>query len=336
MTSRRLLLVTPTFHDYWRSIASAFAELGYAVEVCRYDAFETAAAKVRNKLSFELPERVGLDRPAAVRALMTGRAVAAVRQVRPDVVLTVKGDQLDAPFWDAVDGAAARHVLWLYDELRRTRHTPASLARPEAIASYSALDAQALADSGRRAIHVPLAYDPAYEPRPAPRMPEVTFIGARYPGREATLSQLVEAGVAVRAYGRQWSSHPVDRLRTWQLARPAVPAGRDLDRVAAYTVMAASRATLNIHGDQDGFTMRTFEACGVGALQLLDRHDVEDLYEPGVELLTYAGVEELVDLCGRAAREPSWAQGIRDAGLKRTAAEHTFAHRAATLEALWA
>lgn len=335
MTSRRLLLVTPTFHDYWRSIASAFAELGYAVEVCRYDAFESPLAKVRNKVAFELPERVGLGRAGAARELMTQRAVEAVVRTRPEVVLTVKGDQLDPAFWDAVDDVRARHVLWLYDELRRTQHTPASLARPEAIASYSALDTRALTQAGRRAVHVPLAYDAAYTPLPAPRVPEVTFIGARYPGREATMSQLVARGVPVRAYGRQWSTHPVDRARTWQLARPDVPAGRDLGRVAAYTVMAASRATLNIHGDQDGFTMRTFEACGVGALQLLDRGDVEGLYEPGAELLTFADVDELVELCDRAAHEPAWAQGVRDAGRRRTLAEHTFTRRAATLAALW-
>ena len=28
--------------------------------------------------------------------------------------------------------------------------------------------------------------------------------------------------------------------------------------------MAASAATLNLHGDQDGFTMRTFEAAASG------------------------------------------------------------------------
>ena len=38
--------------------------------------------------------------------------------------------------------------------------------------------------------------------------------------------------------------------------------------------MAGARANVNIHGDQDGFTMRTFETCGVGALQLVDRADV--------------------------------------------------------------
>ena len=99
--------------------------------------------------------------------------------------------------------------------------------------------------------------------------------------------------------------------------------------------MAAAVATLNIHGDQDGLTMRTFEASGVGGLQLLDRSDLGGLYEPGVELLTWSDDAELVDLCSRAAHDGQWSDGIREAGRRRTLAEHTFDHRVAVLAEAW-
>ena len=164
---------------------------------------------------------------------------------------------------------------------------------------------------------------------------EVVFVGARYPGREALLTDLATSGVPVRAYGRDWSGHPVDRLRTWRLRQPPVPHGRDLPRADAYAVMAGARATLNVHGDQDGFTMRTFEACGVGALQLVDRADVSRHYEPGVELAVFGSPEEAAELARRAATDRPWADGLRAAGRARTLAEHTFVHRARDLEALW-
>ena len=91
----------------------------------------------------------------------------------------------------------------------------------------------------------------------------------------------------VRAYGRDWSGHPVDRLRTWRVGTPACRPSATSPRAEAYDVMAASAATLNLHGDQDGFTMRTFEAAGVGGVQLIDRTDVDGLYEPGAEVLPW-------------------------------------------------
>ena len=99
--------------------------------------------------------------------------------------------------------------------------------------------------------------------------------------------------------------------------------------------MAASAATLNLHGDQDGFTMRTFEACGVGGVQLIDRTDVGGLYDDGVRA-------RLVDLdrgAGRAVRarpgRPRLGRrAARSGGRARTLAEHTFDHRVAVLEEL--
>nr|WP_281368091.1 glycosyltransferase [Helcobacillus massiliensis] len=97
--------------------------------------------------------------------------------------------------------------------------------------------------------------------------------------------------------------------------------------------MRDGAATLNIHGDQDGFTMRTFEACGVGAVQIIDRADVEGLYEPGRELLVASSADEAVDQAQRIVTDPSWARTIREAGKRRTLAEHTLVHRAEQLAA---
>ena len=147
---------------------------------------------------------------------------------------------------------------------------------------------------------------------------------------------MVAAGLPVRAYGRAWSRHPYDILRTKQFKDSGVPAGRDIDRSEAYGIMASSPATLNIHNNQDGFTMRTFEAPGVGALQVIDRPDVDRYYIPGEEVLVYQSIDELIEICTRIFRDPKWARKIREAGQKRTLAEHTFDQRVKILEQLWA
>ncbi|GGF51769.1 hypothetical protein GCM10011519_27230 [Marmoricola endophyticus] len=327
----RLLLVTPTFHGYGTSIADALRRRGHEVAEHRYD----DVGPVRKKLRYELPERLGRTSPEQLRAEITARTVARLRAERPEVVLVVKGDVLGEDFWGLLDERRLPRVLWLYDELARMAHPLDRLGQVGPVASYSPHDVARLDAAGVPARHLPLAHDPYVAHGAVREREDVVFVGARYPRREELLLGLQAAGVAVTAYGRDWSRHPVDRLRTWGGARPALPTGRDLDRPAAYAAMAGARGALNVHGDQDGFTMRTFEACGVGGLQLIDRSDVGELYEPGEELLVFHDLEHLVELLTRARTDAAWAERVRRRGAARTLAEHTVDHRVAVLEELW-
>lgn len=331
----RLLIVSPAFHGYWRSIERAFEQLGYETSTHCYDAHDTLGSKLVLKLRSELPARLGRPDDGSIARAQSVRARIAVHTTRPDRVLVIKGDTLTEPFWDALDRPHIPRTLWLYDELRRTRYTDAALARYDAIASYSHDDTTTLRAAGHAASHVALAFDPALTPVPR-QTNEVTFIGARYPRREALLVALQQAGVPVRAYGRDWSGHWFDRARTWRWDAPDLAAGRDLPLADGYAVMAGAPATLNIHGDQDGFTMRTFEACGVGGVQLVDRADVAEFYDPDDEVAVFGSADELIDLARRAIADDRWGDRLRVAARRRTLAEHTFAHRARSLEAAWA
>ena len=74
----------------------------------------------------------------------------------------------------------------------------------------------------------------------------------------------------------------------------------------------------------------------MGALQVIDRPDVDRYYIPGEEVLVYESIDELIEICTRIFRDPKWARKIREAGQKRTLAEHTFDQRVKILEQLWA
>lgn len=335
MTPRRILLVGPVFHGYTTSVADALRRAGHTVHVHHYDAHEGAADRLRTKLGTELPRLVGLrgEERRAVRR-RTAEAREALRDARPDLVLAIKADVLDASFWEDARRSGALTHLWLYDELRRMRLDPDVLAAVDVLTSYSAGDTADLVARGLPATHVANGFDPSLRVVPR-RSEDVLFVGARYPNREALLVALHERGVPVRAVGRDWSHHPVDRIRTWDVRRPGLPASRDVDRAEGYGLMAGAAANLNVHHDQDGFTMRTFEIPGVGGLQLVDRPDVAALYEPGAEVLVFTSVEEAAELAARALRDREWARGIGRAGRRRTLAEHTTDRRVRDLEARW-
>ncbi|MBW8172866.1 glycosyltransferase [Ornithinimicrobium sp. Arc0846-15] len=316
-------------------MTAALEQRGYLVSPLVYDELPTRRAKVHHKVRHELAERVGLSGTAAREQRISARVLSVLREVRPDVILVVKGDLLSDDVWQAFPGSGARTALWMYDELRRTRLTVERLRHVGPLASYSRLDTEALNAAGIDCVYVPGGFDSLHPVIPAPSTPEVSFIGARYPQRERLLTEVHSLGVPVRAYGRDWSHDWRDKARTWSRQRPDLPADRDIDRSRAYGVMAASTASLNVHGDQDGFTLRTFEAPGVGALPLEDRDEVSEFYDVGTETLTFAGAEEVLEHYLRAHTDLLWARRIREAGQRKTLEKHTLGHRMAELEKLW-
>lgn len=334
--TKRVLIVSPGFHGYYAAIARAFGELGYDVATVRYDAAATNKEKVWRKVRHELPSRLRGHDAHLSSEVVSQRTIQSLREAAPDLVLVVRGDVLTEEFWAEASRGGRPVAVWMYDEIRRTTFDPAMVAPHARLATYSAHDAEDLRGRGFDALHVPLGFDTTGGVSDTQLgTGEITFVGAPSPKRLGALRALQDHGMPVAAWGRGWSDHWVDRARTWRLASLGVPAGRDLPSEMTHAVMRNSAATLNIHGDQDGFTMRTFEAAGVGAVQLIDRDDVTEFYEPGREVLVFRDEAELLDLGRQVLASPRDFAELRSRARRRTLAEHTLRHRAQTLETLW-
>lgn len=330
----RILLLSPTFHGYAQSIARGFECEGYDVTLHEYDKLSGVRAKIGHKLRNELPAKVGLKANDGVRA---GKVTAdLIRQVHPDIALVIRGDGMDPEVHDALASVPAHRYLWLWDEVRRSHHTEEDFSRYDHLISYSPADTAALEARGRGCLHVANAFDHTMVPTSSRQTNRALFIGARYPRREQLLTDAASLGAPILTVGRGWSHHPFDRLRTWEWTRPDIPALRDIPREEGYALTAGAPGAINIHFDQDGFTMKTFEVPGVGGVQLVDRADVSEFYEPGTEVLVFETAPELAELVNRCIHDDRWADGIRQAGQKRTLAENTFAHRARRIATLWA
>lgn len=320
--------MSPVFHGYWSAIEAALTACGHEVTTYCYDS-GNGPARLRNAVAHRI-------RGAQLPAAAPDQAASTLRNTRPDAILVVKGDTLNALWWDAVARSGARTAVWLYDELTRMKYSTQTLAAVDAVFSYSPDDVAALNKMAITARHLPDGYDALthFTPR---HSEAVSFVGARYPAREQALVSLAARGIPVIAYGREWSRHPWDILRTGRWKPAGVAGERDLPRADYYGIMAGSVATLNVHGDgHDGFSMRTFEAPGVGALQLIDRPDVGRHYDVGSEVLVFTTTDELAAHIEHAQQEPTWAQTVRDAGRRRTLAEHTLTHRMREVAATWA
>jgi spore maturation protein CgeB len=333
----RILLIAPLFHGYSRAIGQALESRGHDVQLWHYDELRSPSEKLRHKLVHELPDLVrGEGGFVRLQEQTTQRAVEIVRNARPDVALVIKGDVLLPDFWQAASSSAGLTHLWLYDEVRRMRHSPTTFRMVDRLTTYSRLDRDRLVAEGLEVSYVANAFDDTLaDVAPIPT-PSFLFVGARYKNRERMMVELDRRGLPVLAVGRGWSHHPFDRARTWSWRRPDLPFLRDTPRADAYALMAGAAGNLNSHFDQDGFTMRTFEIPGMGGLQLIDRADVSEFYEPDDEVLVYDSVDELTELCQRAMRDRAWAASIGARARRRTLAEHTFAHRVPLLEEQWA
>lgn len=147
--------------------------------------------------------------------------------------------------------------------------------------------------------------------------------GNYYGYRQFLVRRLAEAGVELSLYGRpppRWSEAAVRaRFR-----------GRYIVRAEKSVVFHAALGCLNSTHLSEGQSLncRAFEICGAGGLQLIEpKAALQDCYEPGREVLTYNSVAEIIDHLEHARANPVWARSIREAGYRRTLADHTYRHR---------
>jgi hypothetical protein len=107
-----------------------------------------------------------------------------------------------------------------------------------------------------------------------------------------------------------------------------------------FRVLHHSKIALNRHIDvatDHANNMRLYEATGVGTLLLTDaKSDLATLFEPGIEVVAYAGEDELVDAVRHYLAHDDERTAIAQAGQARTLGEHSYADRMKELVAILA
>jgi spore maturation protein CgeB len=174
-----------------------------------------------------------------------------------------------------------------------------------------------------------LSGDPAGE-----RPYGLTFVGGLDPCLHSRGVRLLERlaselELEVWGYGADGLS-PRSPLRRWYRGQAW---GLDM-----YEVLASSRITLNRHieaAEGHANNMRLYEATGVGALLATDDGaNLDDLFNPGREVVSYNAATDLIEALRRYAADDEARREVAAAGQQRTLRQHTYSKRIAELAAM--
>jgi spore maturation protein CgeB len=199
------------------------------------------------------------------------------------------------------------------------------------VAAYERLGA-------RRCVPVYNALDPAthHPVPPEPRFAgDLAFLGNRLPDREARVEEFFlkpAAALRTRTFvlgGSGWGDKPLPPKMRY--VGHVYTRDHNVFNCTPSAVLNVNRESMVRYGFSP--PTRVFEAAGAGACLITDRWEGIALFlEPEEEVLTARDGEEVAEHV--RALPPERARALGEAARRRILAEHTYAHRAAQVEAL--
>ncbi len=154
-----------------------------------------------------------------------------------------------------------------------------------------------------------------------------TFVGSATAQRRELLSQLREP---VALFGPDWREIPA-------LARHKRD-GRRIGGAELAVIYRTHMSVLNMRNERNvvnGLNQRHFAPYVQGTPVITDpQTDLAHCFEPGKEILVYRNAEELNAILIRLRTDNARARAIGLSGRRRVLAQHTYAHRLATMAAL--
>jgi spore maturation protein CgeB len=331
---------------YYRGMVRALHERGHRVTFYEPDAFGRQQHRDMDDPPWATvvvyPAQSAADALVAVQQargadlVVKASGVGVFDEVLEKAVLELQGPSCLVAFWD-VDAPATldrmhadphdalRPLVPRYDMVltygggEPVRGAYLELGAKECVPIYNALDPST---------HHPVPADPKFEA-------ELGFLGNRLPDREARVEEffLRAAGMlpehAMLMGGSGWDDKPMPP--NVRLLGHVYTRDHNAFNCSVRSVLNVSRDSMARYGFSPA--TRVFEACGAAACLVTDAWEgLEMFLEPGTEVLVAVDGEQVAEHVRRL--DAAQARRIGQAGYRRVLAEHTYAHRAAQLEAL--
>ncbi|MGQ7793260.1 CgeB family protein [Faunimonas sp. B44] len=329
---------------YYRGLLKALAARGHAIAFFEPDAFERQAHRDMDdpdwaKVTVFQPDEAGLAGALAGAAgadvIVKFSGVGVLDRELEEAVLQMRRPDRIAILWD-VDAPATLDSIAAdpSDPLRR------QVPGYDAVFTYGGGDAVVNAYrklGARLCMPVYNALDPETH-HPVEKVErfavDLAFLGNRLPDREARVEEFFLAPAAAlpdRRFllgGSGWADKPMSANIDY--VGHVYTRDHNALNASALAVLNINRESMARYGASP--PTRIFEAAGAGACILSDRWDgIEAFLEPGAEILLASDGAEVAGHL--RALDPERARSIGDAARRRVLASHTYAHRAAEVEA---
>ncbi|MDO8738396.1 glycosyltransferase [Candidatus Deferrimicrobium sp.] len=168
---------------------------------------------------------------------------------------------------------------------------------------------------GATPLYLPEGANPeVHRPFDVEKTIDVSFVGQCYGNRPAVIDALRNAGIRVETFGPGWTNGPL-------------PTG---EMVRTYSRSHVNLGFGGVAGHKDTYCLkgRDFEVPMSGGLYLTEAYEeLEQFYEVGKEIVTWSGVEDLVEKIRWLLSNPEAAAAIRQAGHRRALSGHTWEMR---------
>ncbi|HYE93633.1 MAG TPA: glycosyltransferase [Terriglobales bacterium] len=266
---------------------------------------------------------------ALYQQAISRRLARVARQLRPDVVLVIKGAALDADVIRRIKATTRAatlnffpdNPLWMMPFDRIEAYDLFFTKERYALRQLELVGARNLAYLPMYcmpSLHHPVAVAPD---QAAALRGVVALVGARYPYRERLVRELADFPLRVWGPGWRRAGAPV----------AAHVAGGFLDGRAKLAVYCGATLSLNPHhpmNDIVGVNTRAFELAAAGACQVVDlKEELPHLFKPGEEIVAYRDLPELRRQLAYHLAHPDEARAIGENARRRALAEHTLRHR---------
>lgn len=331
---------------YYRGIVRAMHERGHEVTFYEPDAFDRQKhrdmadppwAKV---VVYGAQDEAGVlrtvEQARGADLVVKASGVGVHDELLERAVLALQGPSTRVAFWD-VDAPAT------LDRVHANTNDPfrALVPRYDIVLTYGGGEPvrQAyLALGARDCVPIYNALDPSTH-HPVPRDErfacDLGFLGNRLPDREARVEEFfLRAATLLPQHrlllgGSGWADKPLPP--NVRYLGHVYTADHNAFNCTPLAVLNVSRESMARYGFSPA--TRVFEAAGAAACLITDAwQGLELFFEPQREVLVAASGEEIAALL-RALDAPR-ARAIGEAAYRRVLAEHTYAHRAAQLDAV--
>ncbi|MCL4752373.1 MAG: glycosyltransferase [Myxococcales bacterium] len=308
----------------------ALRRMGHQVHYFDPAAYPAVAAPFRSSWRGRFVTQQLLSLIPGGSSLFERSLVRVVEELDPDLVLVISITSVSSAAIEAIKARSRAKVAgWFQDHVVNFGRHEFMLAPYDGLFFKDPYIVERLHDFAgmENVFFLPEGCEPSVH-RPVPLTAaererfscELMTYGNFYPYRAKVLEHL--DGFDLRLYGgrpARWIRHPL--TNHWQ--------GRDIYREEKAKAVAGAKIVLSTShfGEIRSANARVFEVAGIGGFQVADAPGVGDYFEPGREIVTFKGPDELRKVISHYLPREDERREIAERGRARAHREHTYEAR---------